>query len=187
MHREVQFGQGPQQGLDGIGQHNGAGGIGQQAGARNQGRHPDPHDDGIPDALGVDGDKAHLEQRFPFPADKEDIQHGGEQDDGQDGLQAAADHLEGDPGDLVHGPQEHHRQSQPQGVGSGEQHRNIDDGKHQFQPGVKAVDQAVAGEVLSNGNITNHWAPPPFSSLRGRVRLSPASRRALASRIFFTA
>ena len=189
MHREVQLVQGTQQRLDGVGQDDGAGGVGQKACPRDQGRHPDAHDDGIPDALGVDGEKAPAEQGLALAADKKHVQHGCEQDDGQDRLEAAPDHLEGDPGHAVHRPQEQDRQGQPQRVGRSEQHRDIGDGQDQLEPRVKAVDQAVPREVLADGDVTDHTpAPPSFSPAgRGRVRLSPASRRALASTIFFTA
>lgn len=50
------------------------------------------------------------------------------------------------------------------------------------------VHKAVAREVLADGDISQHVAAPPFfASTRGSTRLSPASRRFLASKIILTA
>ena len=111
--------------------------------------------------------------------------------DGQNGFQTPADHLEGDFRHLVHDGQKQNREGQPQGVGGRKEQHNIENRQHQLEPGVEPVDEAVPGEVLADGNIPQHYASPPFlfspTARRGRVRFSPASRRALASRMVFTA
>ena len=188
VHREVQPAQRLEQLLDGIRQHNGAGGIGQQAGARDQCHHAHRHQDGIAQALGVDVQHPEVHQRLALARNKEEVEHRGKEDDGQNGLQALGDELEGDLRHAVHGHKEHKGQRQAQRVGRGKQQDDVDDGQHQLHAGVELMHKAVAREVLADGDISQHVAAPPFfASTRGSTRLSPASRRFLASKIILTA
>ncbi len=88
--------------------------------------------------------------------------------DGQNGLQALEDELERDLCHSVHPHQEQDGQCQSQRVGSREEQDDINNGQHQLEPGVKTMDEAVAGEVLADGNISQHSDTPPFTpSLSG--------------------
>ena len=188
MHREVELAQGLEQLLDGIGQHNGAGGVGQQTGARDQCHDAHRHQHGVAHALGVDVQDPEMHQRLPFAGDEEEVEHRCKNDDGQNGLQALQDHLEGDLRHGVHRREEEDGQRQAQGVGRREEQDDINDGQNQLEPGVKPVHKAAARKVLTDGDISQHSDTPPFTpSLRGRMRLSPASRRFLASKIILTA
>ena len=188
MHREVQPAQRLEQLLNGIRQHDGAGGIGQQAGARDQCHHAHRHQDGIAQALGVDVQHPEMHQRLALARNKEEVEHRGKEDDGQNGLQALGDELEGDLRHTVHGHKEYKGQRQAQRVGRGKQQDDVDDGQHQLHAGVELMHKAVARKVLADGDISQHVAAPPFfASTRGSTRLSPASRRFLASKIILTA
>ena len=65
---------------------------------------------------------------------------------------------------------------------------DINNGQNQLEPGVKFVHKAAARKMLADGDVSQHSDTPPFRLCsRGRTRLSPASRRCLASRIILTA
>ena len=188
MHREVQSAQRLEQLLDGIRQHDGAGGVGQQAGACDEGHDADGHQHGVADALGVDLEDPELYQRVALAGDEEEVQHSREEDDGQDGLQALQNQLEGDLRHGIHRHEEEDGQGQTQRVGRCEQQDDISDGQHQLEPGIKFVHKAAARKMLADGDVSQHSDTPPFRLCsRGRTRLSPASRRCLASRIILTA
>ena len=106
MHREVQLSQGLEQLLNGIRQHDGACGVGQQAGACDQGHNAHCHQHGVAHTLGVDVQHPEVHQRLPFAGDKEEVEHRREHDDGENGLQALDNELEGDLCHAIHGNQE---------------------------------------------------------------------------------
>ena len=188
MHREVQPAQRLEQLFNGIRQHDGAGGVGEQAGARDQGHDTHGHEHRVAHALGVNGQKAQLYQRVALARHKEQVEHRREHHDGQNGLQALEDHLEGDLRHLVHQRKEQDGKGQPQRVGCRKQQHDVNNGQHQLHARVEPVHKARAREVLADGDISQHLsAPPSCLSARGSTRLSPASRRRLASRIILTA
>ena len=107
---------------------------------------------------------------------------------GKMGFRLLVDELEGDLRHAVHGHKENKGQRQAQRVGRGKQQDDVDDGQHQLHARVEPVHKARAREVLADGDISQHVAAPPFfASTRGSTRLSPASRRFLASKIILTA
>ena len=188
MHREAEPAKRLEQLLDGVRQDDGTGGVGQKARACDESHDAHRHQYSIPDALRVNGQKSELEHRVALPRDKEEVQHRRKDDDGEDGLQALEDEPEGNFRHCVHRGEEDQRKRKAQRVGRRKEQHDIQDGQHQLEPGVKTMDEAVAGEVLADGNISQHPAAPPFCSLfRGKTRVSPASRRAFAARIILTA
>ena len=148
--------------LDGVRQDDGTGGVGQKARACDEGHDAHRHQYSIPDALRVNGQKSELEHRVALARDKEEVQHRRKDDDGEDGLQALEDELEGNFRYRVHHGEENQRKRKAQRVGRRKEQHDIQDGQHQLEPGVKAMDEAVAGEVLADGNISQHSAAPPF-------------------------
>ena len=156
MHREVELGQGPQQLLDGVGEADGAGGVGEQAGARNEGHHPHRHQHRIAHPFRVDPQKSQLQQGLAGAGDEKEIQQGGEQHDGQDGLEALENQLEGDLAQAVQHPQHQDVQHQSQRVGGHEQDDDIGHGEQQFQAGVQPVDHRIAGKMLPDGDVPQH-------------------------------
>ena len=76
------FAQRLEQLLNGIRQHDGAGGVSQQAGARDQGHDAHRHQDGVLDALGVNGQESNVHQRLPLTRDEEEVEHCRKDDNG---------------------------------------------------------------------------------------------------------
>ena len=188
MHREVQFAQRLEQLLNGVREHDGTGGVGEQAGTRDERHNAHRHQHRIAHALGINGQKPDMHQRFALARHKEQVEHRREHHDGQDGLQALQDHFAGDLCHPVHHCQKQDGKGKAQRIGGCKQQHDISDGQHQLQARVEPVHQTVAREVLANGDISQHPAAPPFCfASRGSTRLSPASRRRLASRIILTA
>ena len=164
MHRQLDFFKRGKQPFDAVGEGNGRGGVGQQRGARNQAQNSDRHEYRRLDALLGDLEELPLPQGVA--GGKEQVQHRRKNDDGNHRLHRFPDHRNGDAADEIGRKSEKNAQQQPPHIIRHKQHDDIEDGKDDFGPGVHPVDGALPGEILSDGDIADHRAAPPFTAVR---------------------
>ena len=143
-----------------VGEHDGGGGVGEQEGAGDEEGDAQHHEEGGPQPLHRDF------QKLPLPdgvaGGVEDVEHGGEHDDEQNGLHAPEDVPGVDPGDGDAGAQH----GKEDGVGhpalGGKEGHDIEDGEQELGPGVQPVDDGIAGEILSQGDVLEGHQTAPF-------------------------
>ena len=164
VHRQLDLLKGRQQPLYAVGEGDGRGGIGQQRGARDEAQNSDRHEYRRLDALPGDLEELPLPQRVA--GGKEQVQHRRKDDDGHHRLHGFPDHRKGNTADKIGREAEQHAQQQAPHVIRHKQHHDVEDGKQDLDAGVHFVNGALPGEILTNGNISDHRAAPPFTAFR---------------------
>ena len=158
MHRHAELLERAEQVLQPVGQADGAGGIGQQEGAHDEQRDAQHHGDGGDHALARDVEDPEL--RDDGAGGVEEVQHRGEGDDEQHRLEAAEERPRAHLRD-AHGDDQ--RQDQ-HAVGNGalcqKDGYDIKNGRQQLGARVEPVGERVAWEILAEGDVLQHTAPP---------------------------
>ena len=106
---------------------------------------------------------------------KKHIKQCGKDDNGQNGLEPAQNHPDRDPADSIAGKGENQSQRQAPAGSGHKQHDNISQGEQDFNPRIHAVDHRLPGEVLPDGNVLQHGAPPPLLSRKERISAAACS------------
>ena len=160
-----------EQPLQAVRQADGAGGVGHQEGAHDQQHDTQHHEHGVPQARVGDMEEAPLHQ-ITVPGGEKQIQDAGEDDDEQHRLQAPHQCFDADLGDVdTYRQTQGHEAVGHQALGA-EQGDDIQDHQQDLRPGVQLVGHGVSGEVLAQGNIFQHGAPPFRSASSSRSSAS---------------
>ena len=152
--------EGTQQLFQAVGEHDGGGGVGEHEGAGDEEGDAQHHEEGGPQPLHRDF------QELPLPdgvaGGVEDVEHGGEDDDEEDGFHAPEDGLGPDLGDGDAGAQGQEEDGVGRSALGGEEGHDVEDGKEQLGPGGQPVDDGIAGEILPQGDVLEGHYTAPF-------------------------
>ena len=171
MNRNVEALQAVQQPLQAVGKADGAGGVGHEEGSHDEEHDPQDHKGGVSQAR-VRDLKGPPGPELGGPGREKQVQDAGEDDDKQHRLQALHQGFEPHPGDTDTDRQHQGHQAVGQEALGGEQGGNIQHHQQDLCPGVQLVGHGISREILAQGDVLQHGAPPPFKARSWRSKSS---------------